>query len=599
MATLSLPRPTPPRGVLEGRWTRLEPLSLAHAAGLHTVLAAPEFAEKLRWVTEAPPERLEQVESWIRRALAVEDPLFFAVVDRATGRCGGRQSLMRITPQHGVIEIGFIVWGPEIARTRISTEAFFLHARHAFDDLGYRRFEWKCDDANEASKAAALRFGFQPEGLFRKHMHVRGRDRDTAWFSILDREWPALRAEYERWLAPQNFDAQGRQRTALRASAIARIGVETGLATVPTPALLLDAGRVERNARRLRERLSVRGVPLRLHAKTAKCMPALRLAAGGRPERATVSTLREAEALLRHGVSDLLYAVGIAPQKLARVQELRTEGADLKLILDSPAAARAVAAASANGASLSALIEIDSDGCRAGLAPDDPLLLDTAAALVEGGGSLRGVMTHAGGSYACRTPEQHRAMAQRERDAAVHAVERLRAAGHAAPIVSIGSTPTATFGEDFRGVTEVRAGVHLFMDLVMVGLGVCALDDLALSVLTTVIGHQPARGLLVVDAGWIALSSDRGTAGHPVDQAYGMLCREDGTPLPELVVRATNQEHGLVGRRDGGAWDPREYPLGSRLRILPIHACATASMHAEYFVLGDAPKQIQAVWRRF
>lgn len=578
---------------------RLEPLSLEHAAGFHAVLTALEFANRLQWVTDAPPTKLEETESWIRRAMAVEDPLFFAVVDRTTGRCGGRQALMRITPQHGVIEIGFIVWGPGIARTRLATEAFYLHARHVFDDLGYRRFEWKCDDSNEASKAAALRYGFRFEGLFRKHMHVRGRDRDTAWFSILDTEWPTLRAEFERWLAPDNFDANGAQRSALRASAVSRLGASPQLAAAPTPALLLDPARLERNARRLSERLNGYGVPLRLHAKTAKCMPALRLAAGGTLRRATVSTLHEAEALFRHGVRDLLYAVGIAPQKLDQVQEMRARGADLKLILDSPTTARAVAAAGRQARAVPALIEVDSDGCRAGVAPDGAALLDTASALVEGGGMLLGVLTHAGGSYAGRSPEQHRAMAQRERDAAVLAAERLRAAGHAISIVSIGSTPTASFGQDFRGVTEVRAGVHLFMDLVMVGLGVCSLDDLALSVLTTVIGHQPDRGLLVVDAGWTALSADRGTATHAIDQGYGMACSEDGTPLPELVVLATNQEHGLIGRRDQTAWDPSAFPVGTRLRILPNHACATATMHAEYLVLGAEPGTVQAVWPRF
>ncbi len=118
---------------------------------------------------------------------------------------------MRITPEHGVIEIGGIYWGPAIARTRIATEALFLHARYVFDDLGYRRFEWKCNDLNAPSKAAALRFGFTFEGVFRQHMIVKGANRDTAWFSMLDSEWPAIRARFERWLNPANFDADGSQ----------------------------------------------------------------------------------------------------------------------------------------------------------------------------------------------------------------------------------------------------------------------------------------------------------------------------------------------------------------------------------------------------
>ena len=123
---------------------------------------------------------------------------------------------MRIVPEHGVIEIGGVYWGPALARTRKATEALFLHARYVFDELGYRRFEWKCNDRNAPSRAAALRFGFEFEGVFRQHMIVKGVNRDTAWFAMLDGDWPRIRAEYERWLAPDNFDAEGRQLTPLR-----------------------------------------------------------------------------------------------------------------------------------------------------------------------------------------------------------------------------------------------------------------------------------------------------------------------------------------------------------------------------------------------
>ena len=154
---------------------------------------------------------------WVAAAAVKEDPLFSAVIDAASGRVAGRQTLMRITPEHGVIEIGNILWGPAISRTRVSTEALFLTASYVFDELGYRRFEWKCNNLNEPSKAAALRFGFSFEGIFRQHMWTKGANRDTAWFAMLDREWPAIKAEYERWLAPENFDAKGQQRSKLRA----------------------------------------------------------------------------------------------------------------------------------------------------------------------------------------------------------------------------------------------------------------------------------------------------------------------------------------------------------------------------------------------
>lgn len=156
---------------------------------------------------------------WIEAAATRDDPLFFAVVDRASGRAGGRQALMRVTPEHGVIEIGHILWGPAIGRTRIATDAFYLAARYVFDELGYRRLEWKCDDRNAPSKAAALRFGFRFEGVFRQHMWVKGASRDTAWFAMLDCEWPGRRAAFERWLDPANFDAVGREREKLAARA--------------------------------------------------------------------------------------------------------------------------------------------------------------------------------------------------------------------------------------------------------------------------------------------------------------------------------------------------------------------------------------------
>ncbi|MDX1555825.1 MAG: GNAT family protein, partial [Xanthomonadales bacterium] len=140
-----------------------------------------------------------------------DDPLFFAVVDRATGRCEGRQALMNIKPEHGTIELGSIFWGPAIARSRVATEAAFLHLHYAFDTLGYRRFEWKCNNQNAASKRAAERFGFTFEGVFRQHLVIKDANRDTAWYSIIDSEWSRIRAAFEAWLAPENFDAEGQQ----------------------------------------------------------------------------------------------------------------------------------------------------------------------------------------------------------------------------------------------------------------------------------------------------------------------------------------------------------------------------------------------------
>jgi len=218
----SAPWARPARITLEGRYVRLEPLGPAHAQGLYEASAAPGADARFAYLSEFPPESVAEIEAWIARAAAEDDPLFSAVIDRSTGRTGGRQSFMRITPAHGVIEIGAILWGPAIARTRLATEAFFLAASYAFDTLGYRRLEWKCNDLNAASKRAAIRFGFAYEGRFLQHMWVKGTNRYTAWFAMLDGDWPALRAEYERWLAPANFDVAGEQRTALAARSVPR-----------------------------------------------------------------------------------------------------------------------------------------------------------------------------------------------------------------------------------------------------------------------------------------------------------------------------------------------------------------------------------------
>lgn len=208
---------SPPRRVeLEGRYARLEPLDgMRHGADLLASALAPGADDRFRYLFEEPPMDAEAFVGWIAAAAKGDDPLFFAVIDRATGKAEGRQSLMRIDQNHGVIEIGHVLWGPAIARTRIATEALFLMARFVFDELGYRRFEWKCNNGNEPSKRAALRFGFSFEGLFRRHMVVKGLNRDTAWFSIIDAEWPRLRAGYEAWLDPANFDSHGRQRSRL------------------------------------------------------------------------------------------------------------------------------------------------------------------------------------------------------------------------------------------------------------------------------------------------------------------------------------------------------------------------------------------------
>lgn len=369
-------------------------------------------------------------------------------------------------------------------------------------------------------------------------------------------------------------------------------------AELTTPCLLLERAKLERNLARMRTRLRRLGVPLRPHMKTAKCIEVARLALEDEPGGITVSTLAEAEYFARHGLKDILYAVGIAPAKLDVVAGLMHRGARVTVILDGVTTTQAlVDRGAALGVRFPVLLEIDSDGARAGLAPDSSELIEAARILdASPNAELAGVLTHAGASYHCRSIAAIRTMAEQERRVTVSAAEKLRAAGLSAPVVSVGSTPTMTFADKLDGVTEARPGVYMFHDLVMAGLGVCEIDDIAISVLTSVIGHQARTGMLVVDAGWMALSRDLGTEEQMVNQGYGLVCDAAGKPLADLVVRGTNQEHGLVARRDGQPLHVGRYPVGTRLRILPVHACATAAAHEAYHVVEDGV--VTSRWER-
>jgi D-serine deaminase-like pyridoxal phosphate-dependent protein len=374
----------------------------------------------------------------------------------------------------------------------------------------------------------------------------------------------------------------------------------TTLRNIETPALVLDRTVLDQNLARMQARMDARGVGLRPHVKTTKSIDVLRRTAiaGALPGPITVSTLKEAEYFLEHGVTDILYAVGIVPGKLAHAAALTRRGANLTLILDSVEAVHAIA--ESTDAAFPVLIELDVDGHRSGVSPESTRLIEIAQAMsVCAGLHLRGVMTHAGESYNCASTSAIVAMAEQERSGAVRAAERLRAAGFNSPVVSVGSTPTATFATDLHGVTEVRAGVYMFHDLVMAGLGVCEVDDIALSVLVSVIGHQSERGWIITDGGWMALSRDRGTAKQRLDQGFGLVRGLDGRPLPEdLIVTSANQEHGILSRRDGAAPDFSRYPIGSLLRVLPNHACATGAQHSHYHVIDGHDLDVLARWER-
>jgi D-serine deaminase-like pyridoxal phosphate-dependent protein len=372
------------------------------------------------------------------------------------------------------------------------------------------------------------------------------------------------------------------------------------LQDLSTPAALVDTQRMQRNIARMQARMNALQVAFRPHVKTTKCIDIARQQIDAGARGITVSTLKEAEQFFTAGVTDILYAVGMVAPKLKQAAALMARGCALKIIADSAEAARAIVIFSQqNSVQFNVWIEIDTDGHRSGVKPDSEDLLAIGALLHEGGAMLGGVMTHAGASYELHTPEALQAMAEQERSRCVRAAQRLRAAGLPCPVVSVGSTPTALSATQLDGVTEVRAGVYVFFDLVMANVGVCHVDDIALSVLTTVIGHQVDKGWALVDAGWMAMSRDRGTQQQTHDYGYGQVCDASGQPLKGYLLSSANQEHGIVSL--AGSTPDRDiaqrFPIGTQLRVLPNHACATGAQFPEYHAVdGDA---VGPCWSRF
>jgi D-serine deaminase-like pyridoxal phosphate-dependent protein len=372
------------------------------------------------------------------------------------------------------------------------------------------------------------------------------------------------------------------------------------LDNLPTPALILDLDRVERNCARMIRRAAELGVTLRPHLKTAKSADVARLATRGQRSGEgevggiTVSTLAEIEYFAHNGFKDITYAVGIAGQKIPTLAELqRRHGLRINLLSDSVQADNEVAErAEAVGERFSLFIEIDSGGGRGGVPTDGTELPAIARAVLASPMlSLAGVLTHAGQSYDATSIEAITLIAEAERAAVSRAAGRLRGEGIEVPSVSVGSTPTAVHARSLEGVTEMRPGVYTLCDLAQASLGSCALDDIAVSVLASVIGHNPRSQRMLIDAGALALSKDLSGNRLGAKVGFGLICpMTGGWPIEDMYVAEVHQEHGLVaggGRLDGMA---ARYPVGTRLRILPNHACLTAAPYDRYHVVrGEDP----------
>ena len=360
------------------------------------------------------------------------------------------------------------------------------------------------------------------------------------------------------------------------------------IADLRTPAALVDLDALERNAVRMGANAARLGVRLRPHVKTHKTLEAARLQVRGHFGWITVSTLAEAAFFAAGGFSDVTYAVPVAPAKLADAAELAGRIERFNLLVDHPDAAAAVeTCARERRAVLSVFLKVDCGYHRAGV---DPTRAESAALAAGLAASphldFRGILTHAGHSYRCRAADELRTVAAQERDVMTGFAGRLRAAGVRVEEVSIGSTPTLAVAGDLSGITEVRPGNYAFFDATQAAIGSCALDDVAFSVLVTVIGRYPERRELLLDGGALALSRDPGPAHVDPECGYGVVCAAGGAPLPGWRVVSLSQEHALA--RSAQGLPAAAFPIGSQLRILPNHSCLAAALFERYAVVrGD------------
>ncbi|MDB5523729.1 MAG: hypothetical protein JWM58_1492 [Rhizobium sp.] len=374
-----------------------------------------------------------------------------------------------------------------------------------------------------------------------------------------------------------------------------------GLATLSTPSLVLDKAVLAANAERMTSHLKDQAIRFRPHMKTAKSIDVARMAIAGNFGGVIVSTIREAEYFADHGISDITYGVSVLPDKLPRIAALVRRGVKVGVILDQCAVAEQISREAVRfGITLDVLIELDSGERRSGVTADSAELIEIGHVLERLPGTrLQGVLTHAGQSYQCRTIADIERIAEQERLSVVTAAERLRAAGLRVDVVSVGSTPTVTHGTNFEGLTEVRCGVYMFGDMMQSQIYSCSRDDIALSVLATVIGHRPALNMALIDAGALALSKDRSTGapGLAEDIGYGLVmdmhCERR---IGDVKVGHVYQEHGMLV--SSGPFPFDALPVGSRIRILPNHACLTAAMYDGYNVVSGADDSGIEFWPR-
>ena len=359
---------------------------------------------------------------------------------------------------------------------------------------------------------------------------------------------------------------------------------------LPTPCLVLDKKILERNLKRMSDTVHRNGVALRPHLKTAKSAEVARMATRDEAGGITVSTIAEAEYFAESGFRDVLVAASQSPQKLDRAAALIDRGVKLSLVTDDLEGAKEIAR---HRGEFRVLIELDSGDRRAGIEAGDDALLEIARAL---GKKFSGVLTHAGHSYDCGDVSCIRNIAEQERATVVNAASRLRKQAIECEVVSVGSTPTMTHAQNLEGVTEARPGVYMFQDLFQAEIGSCGREDIAVTVLASVIGLKPSENRFLVDAGALALSKDRSTQATTRDQGYGAVWDLDGAPAyGDCIVRRVYQEHGVAVSEEALPFG--EIRVGTRVRIAPNHSCITAAAHDRYYVVNGS-REVVAEWDR-
>ena len=360
---------------------------------------------------------------------------------------------------------------------------------------------------------------------------------------------------------------------------------------IPSPAALVDRERIERNTREMSEKMTRLGVNLRPHVKTHKCKEAALLQIRGHKGGITVSTLAEARAFAEQGFEDITYAYPIPTTKIAEIEKLQNRIEHLNLVLDQETSLDFL---EERGGLFRVYLKVDCGDHRCGVDPAKPASCALAKRMSDSPViDFRGVLTHGGHSYLCKNIEEVKSAAAEERDIAVRFAEQLRDQGIPVPEVSIGSTPTMRHVDHLEGITEVRPGNYVFYDAFQDAIGSCSTEEVSFTVLTRVVGIYPDQNKMIVDAGALALSKDPGPTHINPECGYGIVCTLEGTPLPELKIRALSQEHGQIFGTEEINW--KRFPVGTSLRIIPNHSCLTSSLHHLYHLFEG--QEVTDTWK--